>query len=167
MIRTIADFEQIWSQEIEATQKILKHLTNDSLGQRVEADGRTLGRIAWHIVTTIPEMMSKTGLEFPGLDHTAPVPATAKQIFHSFNGVAISLHEQVKRHWTDASLEQTDEMYGEKWKRGATLLTLILHQAHHRGQMTVLMRHAGLDVPGVYGPARQEWGAFGMQPPAV
>jgi uncharacterized damage-inducible protein DinB len=33
--------------------------------------------------------------------------------------------------------------------------------------MTVLMREAGLDVPGVYGPARQEWAAFGMQPPSV
>jgi uncharacterized damage-inducible protein DinB len=167
MIRTITDFEQIWSQEIEATQKILKHLADKSLQQRIDPDGRTLGRIAWHIVTAIPEMMSKTGLKFPGLDHNAPVPATAKQIFHSFNEAAIPLLDQVKRQWTDASLEQTDEMYGEKWKRGATLLALILRQAHHRGQMTVLMRQAGLDVPGVYGPARQEWGAFGMQPPAV
>ena len=33
--------------------------------------------------------------------------------------------------------------------------------------MTVLMREAGLDVPGIYGPARQEWAAFGMQPPSV
>ena len=31
----------------------------------------------------------------------------------------------------------------------------------------VLMRQAGLKVPGVYGPAREEWTAYGMQPPAV
>jgi hypothetical protein len=29
------------------------------------------------------------------------------------------------------------------------------------------MRQAGLQVPGVYGPSRHEWTAFGMQPPAV
>jgi hypothetical protein len=29
------------------------------------------------------------------------------------------------------------------------------------------MREAGLDVPGVYGPARQEWAAYGMKPPTV
>jgi len=44
------------------------------------------------------------------------------------------------------------------------LVSLITHQAHHRGQMTVLMRQAGLKVPGVYGPAREEWAAMGMPP---
>jgi len=33
--------------------------------------------------------------------------------------------------------------------------------------MTVLMRQAGLDVPGVYGPARQEWAAYGVPPPEL
>ena len=53
-------------------------------------------------------------------------------------------------------------MYGETWKRGRTLGALVNHQIHHRGQMTVLMRQAGLEVPGVYGPAKEEWGAYGM-----
>ena len=44
------------------------------------------------------------------------------------------------------------------------LSSLIRHQAHHRGQMTVLMRQAGLPVPGVYGPAREEWKAYGQEP---
>ena len=37
-------------------------------------------------------------------------------------------------------------------------MTLINHQNHHRGQMTVLMRQAGLTVPGVYGPAKKRVG---------
>jgi uncharacterized damage-inducible protein DinB len=53
-------------------------------------------------------------------------------------------------------------MYGETWKRGQTLLYLMLHNAHHRGQITVLMRQAGLPVVGIYGPAREEWEAMGM-----
>ena len=64
--------------------------------------------------------------------------------------------------WTDATLEETREMYGENWTIGFTVAALIAHQAHHRGQMTVLMRQAGLAVPGVYGPAREEWAAMGM-----
>lgn len=167
MIRTISDFEQTWSNEIEATQKILKHLTDKSLGQRVDSDSRTLGRLAWHIVTTISEMMSKTGLVLAGPHPEAPVPATAKEIFRAYSDAAISLLEQVKKNWTDSTLEIKDNLYGEMWARGNTLAALILHQTHHRGQMTVLMRQAGLDVPGVYGPARQEWAAFGMKPPAV
>jgi uncharacterized damage-inducible protein DinB len=53
-------------------------------------------------------------------------------------------------------------MYGDEWPRGQALSALVLHQAHHRGQMTVLMRQAGLPVVGVYGPAREEWAAMGM-----
>jgi uncharacterized damage-inducible protein DinB len=60
----------------------------------------------------------------------------------------------------------TDElpMYGSTWRRGDILASLVHHQIHHRGQMTVLMRQAGLVVPGVYGPAREEWAAMGMPP---
>jgi uncharacterized damage-inducible protein DinB len=53
-------------------------------------------------------------------------------------------------------------MYGEMWTRGRTLQVLVLHQTHHRGQMTVLMRQAGLAVPGCYGPAAEEWERMGM-----
>lgn len=167
MITSITSFIYVWSHELEATQKIFKHLTDKSLTQTFNSDTRTLGRLAWHITTTIPEMMNKTGLsiDYPNAD--APVPATAKEIFKAFNHAGIALLEQVKANWTDASLEEKDEMYGEKWKRGDTLTSLILHQAHHRGQMTMLMRMAGLSVPGIYGPAKEEWAAFGMTPPEV
>jgi uncharacterized damage-inducible protein DinB len=53
-------------------------------------------------------------------------------------------------------------MFGEKWKRGFAFASLLRHQTHHRGQMTVLMRQAGLRVPGVCGPAREEWARLGM-----
>jgi uncharacterized damage-inducible protein DinB len=167
MLRTILDFEYLWSQELESTQKILKHIPDRSLSQTVGPEYRTLGRLAWHLVTTIPEMASKTGLHCAGPSEDAPIPRTAKEIFRAYNEAAVSLLEQVKTKWTDASLLQEDDMYGERWLRGKTLMTLVLHQTHHRAQMTVLMRQAGLDVPGLYGPARQEWAAFGMTPPVV
>jgi uncharacterized damage-inducible protein DinB len=69
--------------------------------------------------------------------------------------------------WDDTSLDVEDDMYGEKWKRGFTLGSLVLHQTHHRAQMTVLMRQAGLKVPGVYGPSREEWTTYGLPAPTV
>ena len=54
-------------------------------------------------------------------------------------------------------------MYGQVWKRTSVLSSLIAHQAHHRGQMTVLMRQAGLKVPGVYGPSKEEWAELKCQ----
>jgi uncharacterized damage-inducible protein DinB len=58
-------------------------------------------------------------------------------------------------------------MYGERWTRGFTLFASLLHEVHHRGQMTVLMRQAGLAVPGTAGPSKQEWAQWGMAPPEV
>lgn len=167
MIRTINDFEHLWSREIESTQKLFKHLTDRSLSTAVNPGGRTLARLAWHITLTIPEMMSRTGLVLSGPGEHDPIPSSAKEIFRGYGDAAISLLEQVKKSWTDAGLDVRDDMYGEQWSRGATLTALVLHQVHHRGQMTVLMRQAGLEIPGLYGPARQEWAMFGMQPPAL
>ncbi len=167
MFRTLNDFITVWSTELEATQKVLKHLTDRSLTQETSPHVRTLGRLAWHLVTTLPEMMGRTGLELVGPKHDDPVPGTAREIFKAYNEAAISLLEQVKAKWTDATLAQEDDMYGEKWKRSATLGALVFHQIHHRAQMTVVMRLAGLEVPGVYGPAKQEWAKMGMEPPEV
>ena len=167
MIRTIRDFEHLWSREIESTQKILKHIPDRALSQQVDPQGRTLARLAWHMTITIPEMMGRTGLVIAGPGEHDPVPSSAREIFKGYSEAAISLLEQVKKNWTDVSLEQKDDMYGEQWSRGATLMSLVHHQIHHRGQMTVLMRQAGLEVPGLFGPARQEWAAFGQTPPAV
>jgi uncharacterized damage-inducible protein DinB len=167
MIRTIDDFVRLWSQELEATQKILKHLTTASLSQPLVPNARTIGRVAWHLTTSLPEMMQRVGLAFEGVSPDDPVPATAKEIFNAYNAAAIAILDQVKRSWTDETLQVEDDMYGEKWKRGATLLALVLHQTHHRAQLTVLMRAANLPVPGVYGPALEEWKAYGMESPAV
>ncbi|MGO4373779.1 DinB family protein, partial [Paenibacillus sp. MCAF20] len=44
---------------------------------------------------------------------------------------------------------------------------LIKHEIHHRGQMTVLMRQAGLRVPDLYGPTKEQWAEFGAPAPVI
>lgn len=167
MIRTIADFEHVWSGEIERTQKVFKHLTNDALTRVVHPDVRTLGRLAWHIVTAIPKLASKMALRTAGPQEHDPIPQTAKAIFTGYNDAAISLLEEIKKQWADDTLNVVEAMYGQQWKRSMSLHSLVLHQAHHRGEMIVLMRMCGLAVPEVYGPTREAWAQWGMQPPAV
>jgi uncharacterized damage-inducible protein DinB len=164
MFRKIEDFLGNWTYETEATVKVFSALTDESLEQRVYPEGRTLGRLAWHVVQTLPEMGGRTGLKVAGPGEDDSIPASASEILQRFEEAASSLFEEVQTSWTDAELEVQDDMYGEMWMRGKTLGALIMHQIHHRGQMTVLMRQAGLKVPGVYGPAKEEWTAFGMPP---
>jgi hypothetical protein len=71
--------------------------------------------------------------------------------------------QQVTAAWSDDMLEDDVQAYGMTFKRGFMLDMLIRHEAHHRGQMTVLMRQAGLPVPGPYGPSREEWASSGWR----
>ena len=161
MLRKIEDFQKDWAYEVESTGKILNALTDESLSQKVTEDGRSLGFLGWHLTQTLGEMLGLVGLKIdaPGFDKECPT--SASDIAAAYEKAGKSVTEEVGKNWTDDTLLQEDPMYGFTWARGLTLFYLIAHQAHHRGQMTVLMRQAGLAVPGVYGPAKEEWAAMG------
>jgi len=161
MFRKLDDFAKAWDYETEATIKVINALTDASLSQKVTDEGRTLGFLAWHITQTLGEMPGLVGLVVEAPEFSAECPARAAEIAKAFETAARSVAAEVSANWTDETLLLEDEMYGETWARGLTLFYLILHQAHHRGQMTILMRQAGLTVPGIYGPAKEEWAAFG------
>ena len=167
MFRRVDDFMGAWTYEADQTHKMLDRLTDASLKHAVGEGHRTIGRVAWHIVVTIPEMAKQVGLEIAGPDPKAPIPTTAAAIADAYKETATSLSEQVKANWNDATLEQSDDMYGETWKRGQTLAALSSHQTHHRGQLSVLMRQAGIAPPGPYGPAKEEWSNYNAPPPEV
>jgi uncharacterized damage-inducible protein DinB len=167
MYHSLDEFLSHWAFESADTQKLMDALTDASLAQPMYPGGRNLGRLAWHIAQTIPEMMNKTGLAVGGVGEHEDVPPTAVDIAHGYASAAASLVEQIKAHWTDLTLTTTDDMYGQTWTKSMTLSALVSHQIHHRGQMSVLMRQAGLRVPGIYGPAREEWQDMGMEPPPI
>jgi uncharacterized damage-inducible protein DinB len=162
MFRTIADFTRAWQSERANTHKMMSALTDASLAQKVNPEGRNLGRLAWHIVQTLGEMGGHAGLVVDAANEKTPQPATAAAIADAYQAGAAAVEEAVGSAWTDADLPVEIDMYTAKWTRGATLLALMCHEIHHRAQMTVLMRQAGLKVPGIYGPAREEWAAYNM-----
>jgi uncharacterized damage-inducible protein DinB len=161
VLRAISDFQETWEQESAITAKVLRALTDASLTQQVAPGGRSLGRVAWHVVVSVSEMGRHAGLEVDGPGEQAAIPDVATMVA-TYERSARSLAEAVKRQWTDGMLPGKIPMYGEQWPRSGALESLIAHQTHHRGQMTVLMRQAGLAVPGVYGPSKEEWTAIGM-----
>lgn len=165
MYRTIQDFLDDWNYESNATLKIFRTLTDASLNQKVDNIGRSLSKLAWHITVTLGEMGGKAGLAVKAPSEDSYAPFKASEIAHEYEKASASLASAVKSSWKDLMLLDTIEMYGSTWTRGATLSSLVSHQIHHRAQMTVLMRQAGLPVPGIYGPSREEWSKMGMAAP--
>ncbi|WP_449538751.1 DinB family protein [Ferdinandcohnia sp. Marseille-Q9671] len=158
MYRTIEEFVQDWHYEGSATQKILDALTDESLAQAVAPGHRTLGELAWHVATSLHQIISLTGLQFEGSTGET-VPATAKEIAESYRKTNENLISAIKDQWKDETLHEVKDIFGQQMPIGATLKMVNTHQIHHRGQMTILMRQANLKVPGIYGPSKEEWGA--------
>lgn len=165
MYHTLDEFLAEWTYENDSTQKLLDLLNDDSLGTRVKEGERSLGFLAWHIVTSVHEMMSRLGLEFEAPHSDAALPGTAEEIAQGFRQASEASAVAIRTQWTDANLSEEHDMYGETWSSATTLHMLVKHQIHHRGQLTMLMRQAGLPLIGVYGPSREEWASYGGEVP--
>lgn len=166
MFLSAEHFSKTWKYESEATARLLEKITDSSLSQPQDENLRTVGRAAWHIATTLPEMAGRVGITVEGIKHTDPVPAKAATIVEAYRKAAASVLNSVEK-WPESDFLKEDDMYGQMWKRGQSLWALVAHEIHHRGQLTVLMRLAGLPIVGVYGPAKEEWSQYGGKPPEV
>lgn len=164
MYRRMEDFYRAFEGHRAGTARIFETLTDANIAKSV-GDCRTLGAVAWHIVTTVPEMMNQLGLGLTSVDAASLPPAAAAAIRDGYEKATRELVEALQARWTDETLAQSDILYGEEWARGLTLKILIDHEIHHRGQMTVVLRLLGEQVPGIYGPSREEWSAYGQEAP--
>jgi len=166
MYYKISDFIEDWKYESESTIKVLSNLTDEMLTVKFNSEIRTAGKLAWHIAGAISELGHRMGLTFDEIDQDSPFPSAAKEIVDEYKRASDGLIKGIKEKWSDETLSIEDKItgQGDMWSRGKTLGALVTHQIHHRGQLTVVMRLAGLKVPSVYGPAKEEWINYGMQP---
>jgi uncharacterized damage-inducible protein DinB len=166
MYYKISDFIEDWKYESESTIKVLNNLTDEVLTVKFNNEIRTAGRLAWHITGAISELGHRMGLTFKEIDQDAPFPSSAKEIVNEYKLASDGLIKEITEKWNDETLLIEDKMtgQGDMWSRGKTLGALVTHQIHHRAQLTVVMRLAGLKVPGIYGPAKEEWVNYGMEP---
>ncbi|QJD82931.1 DinB family protein [Cohnella herbarum] len=163
MFTRIEDFATEWSSEAELTASVLDALTDDSLGQEVIEGRRTLGQIAWHLVRSL-HYMTSLGLVFDAHSGGESAPASAALIASEYRRISRDLLHAVRTQWNDETLRESVMIYNEAWLNGSSLRYTIMHQTHHRGQMTVLMRQAGLRLPNVYGPTYETWIEQGIAP---
>ena len=156
MFTTVRDFITEWKYESQATGRVLEAMTDASLSQRITSDNRTLGQLGWHLATTIHEMLSRTGLEFPSLEGDEHAPASAAVIAESYKRASADLLQAIETQWTDDTLVQLTDMYGEQWPNGLTLRILIKHEVHHRGQIYLMLGMLDVRTPPLYGLTEEQ-----------
>ncbi len=161
MFRKIEDFLENWQNETLATLKLYQHITDEALQQQVNDSNRDILALLRHINYTVTELPNTAGLP---IEINETILNNMEEMIAHYEKDAKQLATVISESWSDEALVEEIPMYGSRWTKGTTLLILIMHQTHHRGQLTILMRQAGLMVSGIYGPAKEEWAAMGMDP---
>lgn len=155
MYRKTEDFIQEWTMSADGTVNVFKAMTDDKLNQAIAENHNTLGWLAWHL-TTAPIFLAKLAkIDLPAVGNPKEVPGSVNTIVSAYETMAGAFKEAATS-LTDADLVEQVPAFGTSIPRGLILRKIIDHQTHHRGQMTVLLRQAGLEVPGVMGPTKEQ-----------
>lgn len=155
MYRNANDFVQDWKNSSKGTLDVFQAITDEKLGQSITEGHSSLGWLAWHLTTAASMFGGLAGLEVNEVSPSDAAPATIQEIVDAYKNVADSIEKNASTKFTDDDMLTEVEGLGGKMPRGQLLRILIDHQTHHRGQMTVLVRQAGLAVPPVMGPTQE------------
>lgn len=156
MYRKVEDFLVDWKNEADGTSRVLAAMTDDKLEQAIVQGHNTLGWLGWHLATSPALFAGLVGLDVKA-NSQQEIPDKVQTILDAYKKIVNDIQEAVEQQLTNELLNEEVESFGLMVPRGALLKKLVDHQTHHRGQMTVLLRQAGLTVPGVLGgPTKEE-----------
>src|SRR5262245_35747493 len=164
--QTMTELDQFfatWEYEAQGTLRLLNALPGDKYDFRPDAEGRSLGELAWHVAEG--DAYITQGIDI-GVFFGDVKPAhidRPKAIDGLAPGFEIAHRDAVARmrKLTAADLDRTVNFFTTPMRiRDIMWSYIILHGVHHRGQLSLMCRLAGGQAPGLYGPNREEMAAM-------
>jgi uncharacterized damage-inducible protein DinB len=156
-------FLALWEQETENTLKLLRALPASQYDFRPDAGGRSLGELAWHLAEG--DAFMSFGIDQGQFDMSEKPPNVARprkveELAPAFEVVHREAVARIKK-LTAADLDRQIPFFGMTFAiRDILWNMIIVHGAHHRGQLSLMCRLAGGQTPGLYGPNREEVAAM-------
>lgn len=154
MYRVAEDFIQDWVAASKGALKVMQAIPNDKMDVAIVDGHNSLGWLSWHLVGVAGTFGQFAGLQIPAPGPDMAQPETMEEIAEKYEMV-MAAYQKEAATLTAEQLEEEVPAFGGSMKRGQLLRVLITHQTHHVGQMTVLLRQAGLKVPPVMGPTKE------------
>jgi len=163
MYNTTKEFLADWENEAKLTTKVIKCITPEALKEAPNDINWNLGRIAYHLSETFTETISKAIQADVTLKYSKEEALTSvEKLVEVYKDGSQNFAKNIQANIGDENLKDVVNIFGMSITKEQILDLTIRHQIHHRGQMTVLLRQAGLSIPGVYGPNKEEWEAMGL-----
>jgi uncharacterized damage-inducible protein DinB len=155
----LAEFDH----ETATARKLLERVPDDRLAWQPHEKSMTFAALATHI-TQLPRW-GEAILNQPQIDLAATSPMSAPAVSRADVLARFDRHVSATR----ALLDRTDAELSAYWTlrrgdqelftmpRATAFRTFVLyHLVHHRGQLSVYLRLAGIPVPSIYGPSADE-----------
>jgi uncharacterized damage-inducible protein DinB len=156
-------FMNAWERESASTLKLLRTLPPGQYDFRPDAEGRSLGELAWHLAEGDAYM--SCGIESGRFTMEAKPPNIERpRTIEALAPGYERIHREAVARLGKLKLEDLDRtvpfIMGDWPIREILWNAIISHGIHHRGQLTLMCRLAGGQPPGLYGPNREESAAM-------
>lgn len=162
---TIADdLRGDFRREHAYTEKLLAAVPEDKLGWKPHDKSWDLATLAGHLAEcpTWLSSMLEDGMDFADMGDYRPfVPESKAQLIETYaeNAKLVETHlkgvsdDHLRGTWT---MKKGEQVLLQQPRAEVIRDILMLHQAHHRGQLTVYLRLLDVPVPGTYGGSADE-----------
>ena len=156
-------FLESWDGEAAKTIRLLKALPPTQYDFRPDPNGRSLGELAWHLAEA--DAYNSLGISAGKFDFKAKPPdierpRTIEALAPGYEKVHRAAVDRVRKLKPEDLDRSIDSFSGPRTIRELLWESILFHGIHHRAQMTVLIRLAGAEVPGLYGPNREQTAAL-------
>jgi uncharacterized damage-inducible protein DinB len=150
--------------EAANTRKILANVPLDKNDYKPHERSMTLGRLATHVAELpgwVSFTMDQDGLDFATMDYKPVIASTTEELLaildSNVNKAVASLEnskaEDFGKMWT---LRNGDHVHFSLPKAAVVRSFALSHLYHHRGQLSVYLRLLDTEVPGMYGPSKDD-----------
>jgi uncharacterized damage-inducible protein DinB len=156
-------FLAAWDREAANTVKLLKALPPSQYDFRPDAGGRSLGELAWHLAEGdayisygVERGQFAMDVKPPNIERPRAVEALVPG-YERVHREAVARIRNLKPE----DLDRTIAFFtGPRTIRDILWDAIVAHGIHHCGQLSLMCRLAGGQVPGLYGPNREETAAL-------
>jgi uncharacterized damage-inducible protein DinB len=151
MFTTVKDAVATLTNQAECTRRALAAVPDAAWNWKPHPVSRSAGDLAWHVATGFHWFVADA-LKLKVAPKPATAPGNSSALVEAFDAMSRDCLDALKSK-DDAWIRQSADFFGTPTTNGGILGTQVIHEAHHRGQLSTYIRINGGKVPAICGPS--------------
>lgn len=154
MFTSLDDALSSLSAQSAITRAVLAAVPETSWSWKPHPVSRSGGELAWHVATGFHWFASEPlKLKIP--PKPAAAPSSPSAVVEAFDAMTTSALDALKKK-DDAWVREKADFFGRPTTNGGIVEIHLIHEAHHRGQLSTYIRINGGKVPAICGPSADQ-----------